>query len=349
MHPASPASLLPDLRHNPALPAAHWPLFDACPALAPLLQPLPLCALPSPVEPLPTLGTQAWVKRDDAIHPVYGGNKLRKLEFVASELLRKGIRHVYSLGGTGTNFGVAAAMLLQQLGIELTLFLFAQPDSEHVRHNQQLMRHYGAHLHGFDSLTAAALAWQLHPRRLDPRCNFLAAGASSPVATFAYMNAAFELREQIQAGACPEPAQIILPVGSSATLAGLTLGCNLAGLHTQVVGVRVAPAKLGFIDICTPQTSRNMMRQAARVLEQNGHPGPIGMPEPILLDDWYAPGYGYSTPATQAAMRQGEMAGLTLDSTYSGKAFGEFLKRLKTTDAPLLFWATLNSQPVSSQ
>jgi hypothetical protein len=44
------------------------------------------------------------------------------------------------------------------------------------------------------------------------------------------------------------------------------------------------------------------------------------------------------------AMRQGEMAGLTLDSTYSGKAFAEYLKRLKTIDAPLLFWATLNSQ-----
>jgi len=43
-------------------------------------------------------------------------------------------------------------------------------------------------------------------------------------------------------------------------------------------------------------------------------------------------------------MRQSEMAGLTLDSTYSGKAFAEYLKRLKTIDAPMLFWATLNSQ-----
>jgi len=347
MHPASPASLLPDLRHNPALPAPHWPLFDACPALASLLQPLPLCALPSPVEPLPTLGTQAWVKRDDAIHPVYGGNKMRKLEFVASDLLRKGIRHVYSLGGTGTNFGVAAAVLFKELGIELTLFLFQQPASEHVEHNQQLMRNHGAHLHCFDSLAAAALAWQLHPRRLDPRCYFLEAGASSPVATFAYLNAAFELREQIQAGDCPEPAQIILPVGSSATLAGLTLGCALAGLQSQVIGVRVAPAKLGFIDICTPAVSRKMMQHAARVLEQHGHPEKIRIPEPILVSDWFAPGYGCSTPASEAAIRQGQAAGLILDSTYSGKAFAEYLKRLKSTAAPLLFWATLNSQPTS--
>lgn len=336
---------MPDLRHNPALPAPHWPLFDVYPSLAPLLQPLPLCALPSPVEPVPTLGPQAWVKRDDAIHPHYGGNKMRKLEFVASELLRKGIRHVYSLGGTGTNFGVAAALLLQELGIELTLFLFAQPDSEHVRHNQQLMRQYGAHLHTYDSLSKAALVWQLHPRRLDPRCYFLAAGASNPVATFAYINAAFELREQIRHGACPLPEQIIVPVGSSATLAGLTLGCSLAGLNTQVVGVRVAPEKLGFIDVCTPAVSRKMMQHAASVIARHGHQGTVHIPEPRLLADWFGPGYGCSTPATEDAIRQGEAAGLTLDSTYSGKAFGEFLQRLNTAQAPVLYWATLNSQP----
>lgn len=339
---------LPDLRHNPALPDAHWPLFDVYPQLQPLLQPLALCNLPSPVEALPALGAQAWVKRDDAIHPHYGGNKMRKLEFVASELLRKGIRHVYSLGGTGTNFGVAAAMLLQELGIELTLFLFRQPPSAHVDHNQKLMRRHGAHLHTFDSLAAAALSWQLHPRRLDPRCYFLAAGASSPVATFAYINAAFELREQIAAGDCPQPTQIILPVGSSATIAGLTLGCALAGLETQVIGVRVAPERLGFIDICTPAVSRKMMCDAAGLIEKIAKQSQIRIPEPLLLADWFAPGYGCSNPATEAAMRRGEAAGLTLDATYSGKAFGEFLQRLQDADAPLLYWATLDSQQTNA-
>ncbi len=67
------------------------------------------------------------------------------------------------------------------------------------------------------------------------------------------------------------------------------------------------------------------------------------MPEPILLDEWFGPGYGCSTPATEDAIRLGEAAGLTLDSTYSGKAFGEFLKRLINAPGPLLYWATLNS------
>ena len=188
---------LADLRHNPALPAAHWPLFDIYPQLAALLQPLALCNLPSPVEALPVLGAQAWVKRDDAIHPRYGGNKMRKLEFVASELLRKGIRHVYSQGGT----------------------------------------------------------------------------------------------------------------------------------------------------ICTPAVSRKMMQDAASVIEKNTRQNSIRVPEPILLSDWFAPGYGCSNPPTEAAIRRGKTAGLTLDPTYSGKAFGDFLKRLHSHDDPLMYWATLNSQP----
>lgn len=342
--PARLVPPLPDLRHNPALPTPHWPLFDVYPSLAEQLQPLPLCTLPSPVEALTAIGPQAWVKRDDVIHPQYGGNKMRKLEFVASELLRRGIRHVYSIGGTGTNFGVATALVLRELGIELTLFLFRQPPSAYVEHNQQLMRQYGARLHHFDSLGAAALAWGLHPRRLDPRCYFLAAGGSSPVATFGYINAAFELREQIERGTCPPPTQIIVPVGSSGTLAGLTLGCSLAGMATQVIGVRVSPEKLGFIDICTPAVSRRMMQFAADLLEQHGHRGRIRVPQPILIGDWFGPGYGCSTPATDAAIQKGTTAGLTLDSTYTGKAFGEFLKRLQDTRAPLLYWATLNSQ-----
>ena len=96
---------LADLRHNPARPAAHWPLFDIYPQQAALLQPLALCNLPSPVEALPVLGAQAWVKRDDAIHPHYGGNKMRKLEFVASEFCAKA-------SATSTAWAAPSARLL---------------------------------------------------------------------------------------------------------------------------------------------------------------------------------------------------------------------------------------------
>lgn len=321
-----------------------WPLFDAYPALAKTLAPLRLCELPSPVTRLAGIDSNSWVKRDDAIHPEYGGNKMRKLEFVAAELKRRGIRRVYTLGGTGTNFGVAAALICRDLGIALTVFTFDQPLSPHVLGNQILMHRYGASLRHCGHMLAAGLIWHLHPRRFDRLSYFLEAGAANTVSTFAYINAAFELHEQIRRGECPEPAQIYVPVGSSSTLAGLTLGCRLAGLATEVVGIRVAPASIGPIAVCTPAVSLRLMRSAAALMAQHGYSVDDALAAPVLVDDCYGSGYGCSTDVAEAAIDCGNSLGLTLEATYSGKAFAAFLARTRETAQPLLFWATFNSR-----
>lgn len=325
----------------------RWPLFDAFPALAAQLAPLPLCDLPTPVEPLPGLGTHAWVKRDDLTHAEYGGNKLRKLEFIAAELQARGTRRVYTFGATGTNAGVAAALVCRQLGIACTVFTFSQPPSATVDKNQALMRHYGADIVHVGPLWATALAWYAHPRRLDPRSYFLFAGCSNPAATFGYVNAAFELREQVRSGACPEPAEIVVAAGSAATLAGLTLGCALAGMNTRVIGVRVAPAKVGPFAACTPGVVSAMMRAAQRTLAQS-HPecAAPALPAVDLRDDWYGPGYGIATPEGQDAAVRGAACGLALEQTYSGKAFAAFLSRLAAGSSPVLFWDTYSSRPL---
>lgn len=325
----------------------RWPLFDAFPALAGQLSPVPLCTLPTPVQPLPAAGAGAWIKRDDLSHPQYGGNKLRKLEFIAAELQARRARRVYTFGATGTNAGVAAALVCRELGIACTVFTFDQPDSPTVRKNQALMRHYGARLVHVGALWRTALAWYAHPRRLDPRSYFLFAGCSNPVATFGYVNAAYELRAQAARGECPVPAEIVVAAGSAATLAGLTLGCALAGLPTRVVGVRVAPAKVGPFDACTPVVVTGMMRAALSVLA-DADPARRGFPLPAadLRDDWYGDGYGVPTAAGEAATRIAAADGIALEPTYSAKAFAAFLDRLPVAGGPVLFWNTYSSRPL---
>lgn len=323
----------------------RWPLFDAFPSLASSLAPLPLCTLPTPVEALPSFGNNAWIKRDDLTHGEYGGNKLRKLEFVAAEMRARNTRRVYTFGATGTNAGVAAAMVCRQLGIGCTVFTFDQPPSGTVEKNQALMRHYGAHLVHVGPLWATALCWYAHPRRLDPRSYFLFAGCSNPVATFGYANAAFELRVQVEAGLCPMPAEIIVAAGSAATLAGLTLGCSLAGMPTRVVGVRVAPAKVGPFDACTPAVVTAMMASALkRVTATNPHGKLHTLPDVILRDDWYGAGYGIATTAGDMALKNARAAGIDLEQTYSAKAFAAFEERLSRAGGPVLFWNTYSSR-----
>lgn len=325
----------------------RWPLFNAFPTLEQELAPLPLCTLPTPVEALPALDANAWIKRDDLSHGEYGGNKLRKLEFVAADMLGRGTRHVYTFGATGTNAGVAAAMVCRQLGMDCTVFTFGQPLSPVVRGNQALMRHYGARLVHLGPLWAAALAWYAHPRRLDPESYFLFAGCSNPVATFGYVNAAFELAAQVQRGECPLPAQIVVAAGSAATLAGLTLGCALAGLPTRITGVRVAPARVGPFAACTPAVVTGMMRQARDRLARL-HPDLAvhDLPPVELLDTWYGQGYGVATTAGREAAMRAEDAGIHLEQTYTGKAFAAFLSFLAASDAPVLFWNTWSSRPL---
>lgn len=328
---------------NDVVSAPTWPLFDAFPALRAPLSPVALCALPTPVAPLPGHG-RAWVKRDDATHAVYGGNKLRKLEFVAADVLRRRARRVITFGGTGTNAGVAAAMVCRDLGVRCTVLTFDQPPSPSVEQNQALMRGFGADVAHVGSLFATALRWHVDPRRLDPRTYFLFAGCSNPPATFGYVNAAFELKAQIDDGACPVPDEIVVAVSSASTLAGLTLGCALAGLPTRVVGVRVSPRRVGPFAACTPDVVRGLMR-ACRDAMVRGGARAIELPDVVLLEDQYGGGYGVPTPASDDAVAAAARAGLALDDVYTGKAYAAFTARLADARGPVLFWNTKDARP----
>ncbi|HET8705960.1 MAG TPA: pyridoxal-phosphate dependent enzyme [Pseudomonadales bacterium] len=324
----------------------RYPLFDRFPALAEALAPVPLANLPTSVHALRSSRySNLWIKRDDLTHAEYGGNKVRKLEFVLADIRRKKAKHVITFGATGTNAGVATAMLCKQEGLACSIATFPQVDSQTVRKNQKWMHYYGANLIPFSSLLRAAMWFHLSPARMKRNNYFLYAGCSNPVATFAYVNAAFELAEQIRQGFCPEPAQILVPVGSASTLAGLTLGCHLAGLTTSVLGVRVAPAHVGPFAACTTGVVKSFMRYADREIRRICGIHLKCSPEPVLLENYYGSGYGIPTERARYAIDLfRDEWGIELESTYSGKAAAAFIDVMENNKGPLLFWNTYNSR-----
>ena len=321
----------------------HWPVFELLPKLQARLTPITLCSLPTPIEPLVLLGDNAWVKRDDISHPIYGGNKTRKFEFIIPEVIALAAHHIVTIGGTGTNHGVATAMVCQQLGLKSTVITFDQPDSPFVKKNQALMQYFGAEVINSGSIFSAARRFYLNPRRINSKYYFLPGGGGTAVATFAYINAALELKLQIDNGDCPEPAEIYVPVGSSSTLAGLTLGCALAGMKTKVVGIQILQSHVGPIATCTPAIANSMMQQALAIIAKDYPDFSLDLPPITLTSDWFEPGYGVLTAATQQAIDKAQEVGLTLDQTYSGKTFDAFSQAINNTDKPILFWATYNS------
>lgn len=319
--------------------ADHFPLLRRFPLLS-ALQPIPLCSLPTPVEPFAGKAT-LWIKRDDLTRKDQGGNKPRKLEFVLADIRRRGADRVITLGATGTNAGVATALLCQRENLTCEVITFPQPDSDIVRLNQKLMRGAGATLTARSGLFAAALNWYLHPHRLDRKSYFLYAGCSAPVATFAYVNAMLELAGQITAGAMPAPAHIVVAAGSGATVAGIIAGAALVLPETEIHAVQVAPDKVGPFTACHPQVVEKMVAKVWQSLRAADTSLPQQCP---TRWQWHAEqfgdGYGVATTASCAAISEAGESGLVLETTYSGKAFATALALTEQYRDPVLFWQT---------
>jgi D-cysteine desulfhydrase len=86
----------------------QYPLFEAYPRIGGALPVAGLLSGPTPVEPF---GNAAglYLKRDDLSAPDYGGNKVRKLDFILASVEQRGIRDIITFGYTGSNFVAATA------------------------------------------------------------------------------------------------------------------------------------------------------------------------------------------------------------------------------------------------
>lgn len=322
------------------------PLFQQFPSLNQHLAENGFAHLPTPLETHVFDGRPVLVKRDDLSHSVYGGNKVRKLELILPEVRRQGAKRVVTFGATGTHHGLATAVFCKQQGLACDLLLFDQPVTPQVQENIQLLAAQGATLHHCGSLANTLRRFYLHPGRFSKNNYFLFAGGSNVLGVLAFINAALELKAQIDQGLCEAPAVIYCPASSNATLAGLTMGVALAGLTSKVVGVRVAPDKVGPFDSCTPKAVRALMQKTVKWLQQREIAWPVQVPAPLINNDWYGAGYGYMTDAASEAAALFERAvDVPLDPTYTAKCFAAVLASDEA--GPLLYWHTLNSMPLA--
>ncbi len=326
------------------MPDSAHPIYAALPGLAEHLPCAGFAVLPTPVQAGAVDGKSLWIKRDDLSHPEYGGNKVRKLEFILAQARADGRRRVVSFGATGTHHGLATAIFCRKLQLECELLLFDQPETPQVRENVRRLMAEGAQLRHCHSLARTIMRYGLHPGRLRRDTLFLFAGGSNELGVLAFINAALELAEQIRAGALPAPGRIYCPLGSGSTLAGLTLGVALAGLDCEVVGVRVADARLGPFPACTEATVAALMQRCLRWLEHRGISWPARVPAPRIDHRWIGAGYGHATAAGEAAARAFESAvGVPLDPTYTAKTFAAVQAALAEEAKALLYWHTLSS------
>jgi D-cysteine desulfhydrase len=323
------------------------------PALRGRLPRVCLAQLPTRVHCLDRLAAhlqveRLWVKRDDESAALYGGNKPRKLEFLLGDALADGKRSVLTFGGIGTHHGLATAICARAVGLRAILALLKQPVTEHVRRCLLLDYAAGAEMHYAATVplvTARALRICARELLRGELPYIIPTGGTSPLGTLGYVNAAFELQEQVSNGQLPEPDWIFVPLGSGGTVAGLVLGAKLAGLRARVAAVLVT-------DIFPPSTER-LARLAARsltLLRQCAADVPavtVAAKDFTVIRGCVGPGYGAPTDAGRQARDLMEaLEGIHLDTTYTAKCLAGMIDSVRSPEyrgGAVLFWNTYSS------
>ena len=336
------------------------PLFEHFPILKEKIPYVSLADLPTPVERLERLGRdlevdRIYVKRDDRSGKVYGGNKIRKQEFLLGRALRDGVKEVMTFGFAGSNHALATAIMARRVGLRCISMLLRQPNASYVRRNLLMGYLSGAELHqrrGRKALSVAAIYQLLrHKLKYGRLPQLIPPGGSSVMGTLGFVNAAFELKEQIEKGLLPEPDSIYVAMGTTGTSVGLMVGLRAAKLKTKVVPVRVVeekfmPAKK--MSVHFNKTSAYLRSLDPTFPELHCSEEDLGI-ENGFLGEGYA---RFTKEGMEAVSLMRELEGIGLEGTYTGKTLAALISAARRGDfdnKTTLFWNTFNSRDFSEE
>jgi D-cysteine desulfhydrase len=310
---------------------------------------------PSKVEKLKNLskktGAEIWIKRDDAASRIYGGNKCRMMEFIIADAIEKGRKSLVTWGAIGSNQVLSSVIYGTHEGFsDIVAVHSEQPYQPYVKRNFLISTSLGVKqvLGGNSLLLVMKLGWEYLKKKLGGKRPYLIPLlGSSPISVLSYLDAAMELRGQIERGECPRPDYIFVTVGTGGTAAGIMLGSFVLGDIGKVIGVRVV--EKSFVNETMISWEIN------RTLKFLGRFGvDLGIkkvrPKDIqIIHDYIGAGYAESTTEAVSAIKLlDELEGITLDITYTGKTMAAMLDFIKgNSDKKFLFWHTLNTVDIS--
>ena len=293
---------------------------------------LGLADLPTSLEPMKRLtahlgGPRLWVKREDATGLGFGGNKLRKLDYVLHEALSKGADTIVSGGVVQSNSQRQVAAVAAKLGLACHLAVYhgrlEPPTPEYnTSGNALLNRLFGAQLHdvpwtGDRNAAIRALVRELEAKGQRPY--FVPYGVSNALGAVGYATTIAEIEQQAAWLGC-QPAAIVHCTGSAGTQAGLIAGAAVAMPNVRIIGIDIdaEPARVRTDVIALAREVSSLLDVAfdeATVEVVAGHAGP---------------GYGVPHDATIEAIRlAGRFEALPLDPVYSGKALAGLIALIR--------------------
>ncbi len=297
-----------------------------------------LAFLPTPLEALPTLsrvlgGPELWIKRDDQTGLAFGGNKVRKLEFLLADARENEAELLITRGAYQSNHcrQTAAAAAKSGFGCKLVL---SGGHPKDVTGNLLLDGLFGAEMvwsgerDPEEVLVETFETADLHG--LKPY--LIPYGGSNELGVYAYAKAMEELHLQDSSF-----DRIVFASSSGGTQAGLILGAYLTGFEGDILGISV-----------DEKTSALQARIANLV---NSTAQWLGVefniePDAVSVDDGYlGEGYAKVSNLEREAIRDfAQQEGILLDPVYTGRAAGGLMSLIRRGeiegDERVLFWHT---------
>ncbi len=317
------------------------------PGIAKHLPRIELCERPTPVEVneivIDGARISVAVKRDDLTSPIYGGNKVRKLEYLLHRAKDRGASRVATFGAIASNHATATSIFSQREGFECTCFLSHQTRTPAAGRALNMHRQLGTRLVEYGGSRQKRIA-TLRETLPGKKTWVVPLGGTCWLGVVGVVDAGLELAAQIENGELPQPADLYVAMGTMGTVAGIAIGLALAELPTRVHAVRVTDEW-----VASPVILRQLVHKTATLLHRMDTRIPADLADRVNISyrpEFFGPGYARLTPESERAVAiADEQLGLKLENTYTGKAFAALLADGRS-DVQTMFWNTYNSTPL---
>jgi L-cysteate sulfo-lyase len=292
-----------------------------------------LCQAPTPLEFLPNLtkslgGPDIWIKRDDLTGMGGGGNKVRKLEYLAGDAMARGANHLVTQGAVQSNHVRQTAAVAAKLGMRCTAVLehrIETNDSEYLNSGNVLLdRLMGITIEyrpGGTDMQAAieAVGAKLESEGAKPY--LIPGGGSNPTGALGYVHVAAELVAQLNEQGL-NVDMLVHATGSAGTQAGLVAGLHALNSPIPVLGIGVRNPR--------DKQEANVRKLAEATLQHMGIAAPLPAAAVQANCEYVGAGYGIPTPGmVEAVQMVARTEGIFLDPVYSGKGMAGLIDLIR--------------------
>ena len=320
----------------------------------------PLTFGPTPIQPLKRLSAhlggevELYAKREDCNSGLaFGGNKIRKLEYLIPEALAEGCDTLVSIGGIQSNQTRQVAAVAAHLGLKCVLVQenwvnYCDAVYDRVG-NIELSRILGADVRldaaGFDIGIRPSWERALEDvRKAGGRPFPIPAGCSEhPLGALGFVGFAEEVRAQETELGIRFDYIVVCSVTGS-TQAGMVVGFAVDGRADRVIGVDASakPAQ-------TRAQILRIARNTARLVELECE---ISDGDVVLDTRYGGPEYGLPNEGTLEAIRLcARQEGILTDPVYEGKSMHGLIDRVRRGEFPSgskVLYAHLGGAPALS-